>query len=258
MTLDLNNNYTISGGVSVENGADLTVIGKGAVAGTLEFDTTSQGQLKGGKFVKLICNNPNKTLLQLLAEGYAYWNSTMNWKVDVTGNSTDSVEVRLAPIRELGITNGIGELTYGYSAGVQYYIQVNATLQGTYTENMVEYRWYKVDENGVESSELASTEQQFSIPEGLAAGIHTYRVHVSCREYTLKADVTFKVSKAASTVAAVPTAQELTYTGQDQQLVTAGTTSDGTMVYSLEKEGTYTSNIPTGKAVGEYTVWYKV
>lgn len=76
--------------------------------------------------------------------------------------------------------------------------------------------------------------------------------------YVLKADVTFEVEKAASTVTTAPAAQKLTYTGEDQHLVTAGSTSDGELVYSLEKEGTYTPAIPTGKAAQEYTVWYKV
>lgn len=48
------------------------------------------------------------------------------------------------------------------------------------------------------------------------------------------------------------------YSGAEQQLVTAGEALGGTMVYSLEETGAYTDTIPTGIAAGEYTVWYKV
>ena len=40
-------------------------------------------------------------------------------------------------------------------------------------------------------------------------------------------------------------------------LIEAGAASNGTMVYSLSETGEYTPAIPTGKAVGTYTVWYK-
>ena len=70
--------------------------------------------------------------------------------------------------------------------------------------------------------------------------------------------VTIKVNKATPTFTA-PTAQEnLTYTGQEQALITAGMTDHGTMRYSLTENGTYSQDIPTGTDAGAYTVWYRV
>ena len=70
--------------------------------------------------------------------------------------------------------------------------------------------------------------------------------------------VTIKVNKATPTFTA-PTAQEnLTYTGQEQALITAGMTDHGTMLYSLTESGTYSQDIPTGTDAGAYTVWYRV
>ena len=70
--------------------------------------------------------------------------------------------------------------------------------------------------------------------------------------------VTVKVNKATPTFTA-PTAQEnLTYTGQEQALITAGMTDHGTMQYSLTENGTYSQDIPTGTDAGAYTVWYRV
>ena len=76
---------------------------------------------------------------------------------------------------------------------------------------------------------------------------------------TATGTVTIKVNKATPTFTA-PTAQEnLTYTGQEQALITAGSvTSDGTMQYSLTENGTYSQDIPTGTDAGAYTVWYRV
>ena len=76
---------------------------------------------------------------------------------------------------------------------------------------------------------------------------------------TATGTVTVKVNKATPTFTA-PTAQEnLTYTGQEQALIIAGSvTSGGTMQYSLTENGTYSQDIPTGTDAGAYTVWYQV
>ena len=76
---------------------------------------------------------------------------------------------------------------------------------------------------------------------------------------TATGTVTIKVNKATPTFNA-PTAQEnLTYTGQEQALITAGSvTSGGTMQYSLTENGTYSPDIPTGTDAGAYNVWYRV
>ena len=55
-----------------------------------------------------------------------------------------------------------------------------------------------------------------------------------------------------------PVANDLTYTGTAQELVTAGSTNDGTLVYSLSETGTFSESIPSQTAVGDYTVYYKV
>ena len=75
---------------------------------------------------------------------------------------------------------------------------------------------------------------------------------------TVTGKTTIKVNKADPAFTA-PTAQEnLTYTGQEQALITAGMTDYGTMQYSLTENGTYSQDIPTGTDAGAYTVWYRV
>ena len=77
---------------------------------------------------------------------------------------------------------------------------------------------------------------------------------------TATGTVTIKVNKATPTFNA-PTAQEnLTYTGQAQALIIAGSVKDygPTMQYSLTENGTYSQDIPTGTDAGTYNVWYRV
>ncbi len=62
-----------------------------------------------------------------------------------------------------------------------------------------------------------------------------------------------------ATLTTVPTANNLTYTGSEQALVTAGATDDGALYYSMTNtEGSWTLSVPTATDVGSYTVYYKV
>ena len=93
------------------------------------------------------------------------------------------------------------------------------------------------------------------------AGTYTIKINVtegdSYNEATGLVVGTLTINKADSSAGA-PDAKTLTYTGSAQALVTAGTAVGGTMQYSLERDGTYSTAIPTGVNAGGYTVWYKV
>jgi hypothetical protein len=72
------------------------------------------------------------------------------------------------------------------------------------------------------------------------------------------ASVPVTIAKAAATGTA-PTARTLTYTGSAQQLADAGSTSHGTMTYSLTQGGTYGAITSiTGTNAVAYSVWYKI
>ena len=68
-------------------------------------------------------------------------------------------------------------------------------------------------------------------------------------------------AKEASVVTKAPEAKTLTYNGQAQELVTAGTATGGEMQYALgtatEATQPYTTSIPTATDAGTYYVWYK-
>ena len=70
--------------------------------------------------------------------------------------------------------------------------------------------------------------------------------------------VTVTIKKADAAVSKVPAAVEnLTYTGDAQELITAGAATGGSMEYSLDGK-TWSSEIPTATEAGEYTVYYRV
>lgn len=96
-----------------------------------------------------------------------------------------------------------------------------------------------------------------------ATNANTYTVKITPKDnyawsdgtYDTKTE-TWTISKAASSASTAPTAKTLTYNGNAQTLLNAGTTSHGTIKYRLEG-GTWSTTIPTGTAANTYKVqWY--
>ena len=97
-----------------------------------------------------------------------------------------------------------------------------------------------------------------------SAGQHTFRFSATCDGYKKQtsgtAVVTVRKADVPTSFITAPAAQEnLTYTGQEQALVTAGSVKNyGTMQYSLAENVAYIPDIPTATYAGDYTVWYRV
>ncbi|MBQ8546824.1 MAG: hypothetical protein IJ437_07795 [Clostridia bacterium] len=85
--------------------------------------------------------------------------------------------------------------------------------------------------------------------------VGTYKATLTVGEVSVSLD--FAITEATPKVTA-PTANTLTYNGEAQALVSAGSTDFGTMLYSLTEDGEYTTSIPQGTNAGDYTVWYYV
>ena len=77
---------------------------------------------------------------------------------------------------------------------------------------------------------------------------------------TVERPVTITINTALKQQAnyTAPTAKNLTYNTEQQELLNTGTSSEGTLMYSLEENGTYSENVPKAKDGGDYTVWYYV
>ena len=195
------------------------------------------------------------TLGDLLPEGWDFRNnSDGSWinSDDLSSKKTASnVTVAQLPIQSMKYPTEMS-MTYGGTG------TLIVNVKGT---GAVRFQWYKV-ENGKETavgSETTKNQFDFSALK-LPAGKHIFRFSATCNGYKkMSQDIVVTVQKA-NIRSTPPTAQEnLTYTGREQALITAGSvTSGGTMQYSLTENGTYSQDIPTGTDAGAYTVWYRV
>ena len=75
--------------------------------------------------------------------------------------------------------------------------------------------------------------------------------------YHKELTITATVTKITPTVTA-PVANELTYNGGAQALVSAGETDGGELQYRLGNEGEWSTSVPTAENAGDYVVWYQV
>lgn len=88
-------------------------------------------------------------------------------------------------------------------------------------------------------------------------GEYTVYYQVTKQYYiTTTGSATVTITKADATCTA-PTLLTPVFNGQPQALVTAGTTEDGEIQYSLDN-ATWSTDIPTGTNAGSYRVYYRV
>ncbi len=248
-TIDLNGHSVRkdSGGISLVVYAGTPKIidskGGGVIAG-LEIDS-----------------NLGLTLGDLLPEGWDFRNnSDGSWidSFDLSRKKTASnVTVAQLPIQSMKYPTEMS-MTYG---GTGTLIVKVAKGNGA---GAVSFQWYKVEDGKETAVGSATTKNQFDLAaQNLSAGQHTFRFSATCDGYKkMSGDIAVTVQRAniSASLITPPTAQEnLTYTGQEQALIIAGSvTSGGTMQYSLTENGTYSQDIPVGTDAGAYTVWYRV
>ena len=67
----------------------------------------------------------------------------------------------------------------------------------------------------------------------------------------------FNILTAEMAGVTAPVGYKLVYTGEEQVLIKAGSVEGGKLVYSIDNE-TWSENLPKAKAIGSYTVYYKV
>ncbi|MBR4554872.1 MAG: hypothetical protein IKO27_04685 [Ruminococcus sp.] len=119
---------------------------------------------------------------------------------------------------------------------------------------------------GTDAATAPTTGYTTSIPTATDAG--TYYVWYKAFGLEPQSDtdpecVTVQISKA-DPVYSAPTAIDLTYNGNFQDLVTEGSTQDGTMIYVREGDGDYLDDnayseaVPSFDKAGKYIVWFKV
>ena len=243
---------TADAAIAAANGGTVKLL---ANAGEITISSPLKLNLNGKTAAKLTVTG-DVTLAFLLPEGYAF-KSGSTWISDLSGTELTNVSMAKITIKSMDYLTKMS-MTYGGTGT----LLVNVKKEpGT---GVVNFQWYKVEDGKETAVGSATTKNQFNLAEQkLSAGNHTFRFSATCDGYKkMSQDIVVTVQKAdiRSSLITPPTAQEnLTYTGQEQALITAGSvTSGGTMQYSLTENGTYSPVIPTGTDAGTYTVWYRV
>ena len=224
-----------------------------ANAGEITIGSPLKLNLNGKTATKLTVTG-DVTLASLLPEGYTF-KSGNTWISDLSGTELSNVSMAKITIKSMDYPTKMS-MTYGGTGTLLVNVKKET---GT---GAVSFQWYKVEDGNEKAVGGATTKNQFDLSAlKLSAGNHTFRFSATCDGYEkMSEDIAVTVQKANIRSITPPTAQEnLTYTGNEQALITAGSvTSGGTMQYSLTENGTYSQNIPTGTDAGTYTVWYRV
>lgn len=226
-----------------------------ANAGEITISSPIKLDLNGKTAAKLTVTG-EVTLASLLPEGYTF-KSGSTWITDPTGTELTKVSMAKIPIKSMDYPTEMG-MTYGGTGTLLVNVKKESGA------GVVNFQWYKVEDGKETAVGSATTKYQFDFSAlKLPAGNHIFRFLATCDGYEkMSQDIAVTVQKAdiRSGLITPPTAQEtLTYTGQKQALITAGSVADyGTMQYSLTENGTYSQDIPAGTDAGAYTVWYRV
>ena len=243
---------TVDAAIAAAGGGTVKLL---ANAGAITISSPLKLDLNGKTAAKLTVTG-DVTLASLLPEGYAF-KSGSTWISDPIGTELTNVSMAKIPIKSMDYPTEMS-MTYG---GTGMLLVKVAKETGT---GAVNFQWYKVEDGNATAVGSATTKNQFDLSaQKLSAGRHTFRFSATCNGYEkISKDivVTVQTANISASLITPPTAQEnLTYTGQEQALITAGSVTDyGTMQYSLTENGTYSQDIPTGTDAGAYTVWYRV
>ena len=243
---------TVDAAIAAAGGGTVKLL---ANAGAITISSPLKLDLNGKTAAKLTVTG-DITLASLLPKGYAF-KSGSTWISDLSSTELTNVSMAKIPIKSMNYPTEMS-MTYG-GAGTLLVKVEKETGTGA-----VSFQWYKVEDGKTTAVGSATTKNQFDLSaQKLSAGRHTFRFSATCNGYEKMSKdivVTVQTANISASLITPPTAQEnLTYTGQEQALITAGSVTDyGTMQYSLTENGTYSQDIPTGTDAGAYTVWYRV
>lgn len=148
------------------------------------------------------------SVADLLPEGGAYFSFDMHTWISAAeaaaNRSLEKVAVKKPPVQSVTLTANKTSVPYGESQTVT--LTASATLSEGETAS---YAWAEVASHGVVS--MGKDEASFTLPAGVNAGEHTYRVSVTVGDYTLSKDIQITVTKAKGILVNKDYPTEFTY-----------------------------------------------
>ena len=196
------------------------------------------------------------SVADLLPEGGAYIAHDGTWisAADAAAiQSLEKVAVKNPPVQSVTLTANKTSVPYGESQTVT--LTASSTLSEGETAS---YAWAEVKSDGTVQTFPEEVGTSFTLPAGVNAGEHTYRVSVTAGDYTLSKDIQITVTKAKGTLENKDYPTEFTY-GQTVPTPKAENFTsnhpDGTFDYYWATENSILEAGANPTSAGNYTLY---
>ena len=217
---------------------------------TIKDSGTTKGRI--GKVTVSDTKVPDLTLGDLLEEGYAFKYGNDYWANDSYLQTTEgsSVTVEKAPIQSVNVyakdKNNQKILTIAYGATGEVTL-VSSCGMGETSGADLTYLWYKLEGAAATAPLEGATGANYTLPDNLAAGTHTYLLICTSGGYSKSAEITITVTPISLEGATV-TVSNLTYNGNPQEPTVTVKLGDET----LSRDNDYTMKVTKWTDAGSY------
>ena len=236
------------------NGHSVYALSVGARA-TIKDSGTTKGRI--GKVTVSNEKVTDLTLGSLLEEGYAFKYGNGYWANDSYLQTTEGsfVTVEKAPIQSVNVyakdKNNQEILTIAYGATGEVTL-VSSCRMGETSGADLTYLWYKLEGAAATAPLEGATGANYTLPDNLAAGTHTYLLICTSDGYSKSAEITITVTPI-SLVGATVTVSNLTYNGDPQEPTVTVKLGDET----LSRDNDYTVQVTKQTDAGSYKLTIK-
>ncbi len=213
---------------------------------------------------------PNLTLGDLLEEGYGFKHENGIWADDSHKETISglSVTVRKAPIQSVTVyakdknNKEVSTIAYGMTGEVTL---VSSCRMGETSGADLTYLWYKLEGAAATAPLEGATGANYTLPDDLAAGTHTYLLICTSDGYSKSAEITITVTKidlanATVTISDWPKGGQVEFVPSSSAasvfspfLNTIKVAANGKEEYTLSDDD-YTYDGATATHVGKYTL----
>ena len=213
-TLDLNGK-NLAGKLVCAQGSNLQIVNSGSIMSGMEKLEVWNGAKvtiadTAGSILFDMVTVESGSVADLLPEGGAYFRTDMRTWISAaeaaTKQTLGSVVVREAPVKSVTLTANKTSVPYGESQTVT--LTASATLSEGETAS---YAWAEVKSDGTVQTFPEEVGTSFTLPAGVNAGEHTYRVSVTVGSYTLSEVIEITVTKAKGILVNKDYPTEFTY-----------------------------------------------
>ena len=222
---------------------------------TIKDSGTKKGKI--GKVTVSTHKVTDLTLGDLLEEGYAFQYENGSWANDshLQTSAGLKVTVRKAPIQSVAVYakdknhKEVSTIAYGTTGEVTL---VSSCRMGETGGADLSYLWYKLEGLAATAPLEGATGANYTLPDNLTAGTHTYLLICTSDGYSKSAEITVTVTPVSLAGAEV-TVQNPTYNGKLQEPKVTVKLGDKT----LSRDNDYTMEVTKQTDAGSYKLTIK-